>query len=138
MTDARKSPVAHAIREKEAVSELFHLPSHEKQDTWYPTLRKTIWVLSQLHDFVQPAIFEDIAQEALNLCRVSLVAAADTLRARGGSGEGAALDGTLFLVRHLFILKEMTQDVRLSQRDGVATDYGGGMTGKQITSNEQL
>jgi hypothetical protein len=116
------------MHEKEAVSELFRLPSREKQDTWYPTLRKTIWVLSQLHDFVQPAIFEDIAQEAIHLCRTSLVAAADMIRARGG--DGAALDGTLFLVRHLFILKEMTQDVRLAQRDGVTADYGGGMTGE--------
>lgn len=39
--------------EKASVSELFRLPSIKKQDTWYPTLRKTVWVLLQLHDFVK-------------------------------------------------------------------------------------
>jgi hypothetical protein len=47
----------------------------------------------------------------------------------------APLDGGLFLVRHLFILKEMTQHVDMVQRDApnvpaAATgDFGGGMTG---------
>ena len=41
------------IKEKESVSQLFQLKSLDKQDTWYPTLRKTVWVLSQLHDFVK-------------------------------------------------------------------------------------
>lgn len=41
------------IREKESVSQIFRLPSLDKQDTWYPTLRKTVWVLSQLHDYVK-------------------------------------------------------------------------------------
>ena len=40
------------IKEKESYSQLFQLPSLDKQETWFPTLRKTIWVLSQLHDFV--------------------------------------------------------------------------------------
>lgn len=41
------------IKEKESVSQLFQLKSLDKQDTWYPTLRKTVWVLSQLHEFVK-------------------------------------------------------------------------------------
>lgn len=41
------------IREKESVSQLFQFKSLDKQDTWYPTLRKTVWVLSQLHEFVK-------------------------------------------------------------------------------------
>lgn len=52
----------------------------------------------------QPAIFEDIAQEALAYCRTSLVAASDLIRSRKPSG---ILDGSLFLVRHLLILKEV-------------------------------
>ncbi|KAG6910078.1 hypothetical protein DXG01_013130, partial [Tephrocybe rancida] len=97
--------------EKASISELFRLPSIEKQDTWYPTLRKTVWVLSQLHDFVKPAIFEDIAQEAINLCRQSLVAAADLIRVK------APMDSQLFLARHLLLLKEVTQNLDLSQKD---------------------
>jgi hypothetical protein len=32
---------------------LFELPSAEAQETWYPTLRKTLWVLSKLHTYVK-------------------------------------------------------------------------------------
>ena len=50
---ARKPPTAFEIKEKDSVSQIFQLPSLDKQETWFPTLRKTIWVLSQLHDFVK-------------------------------------------------------------------------------------
>lgn len=32
---------------------LSRMPSLAKQSTWYPTLKKTHWVLSQLHDYVK-------------------------------------------------------------------------------------
>ena len=50
---ARKPTSGYEIKEKESVSQIFKLPSLDRQDTWYPTLRKTVWVLSQLHDFVK-------------------------------------------------------------------------------------
>lgn len=129
--------------EKESVSQVFHVKSLDKQETWYPTLQRTLWVLSQLHDFVkargfpllpvllndraQPAIFEDIAQEAINICRQSLVLAADAIKGvktnvtSQGSGSSyfnsKTLDGELFLVRHLLILKEMAQNLDLVSRD---------------------
>ncbi|KAF5391335.1 hypothetical protein D9757_002049 [Collybiopsis confluens] len=102
--------------------------SLENQDTWFPTLRKTIWVLEQLHDFVNPAIFEDIAEEAIVLCQSSLAVASDhimnspsTLSNRAPTASDSAgaplssdliakntlLDGYLFLVRHLLILREV-------------------------------
>ncbi|KAG6850247.1 hypothetical protein H0H93_015799 [Arthromyces matolae] len=56
LIDAERPSGSAAIQEKASVSELFLLPSREKQDTWYPTLRKTFWVLSQLHDFVKPLL----------------------------------------------------------------------------------
>lgn len=47
------------IREKESISRIFDR-DHEglgsimkKQETWYPTVRKMVWVLEQLHDFVK-------------------------------------------------------------------------------------
>ncbi|KAL0957027.1 hypothetical protein HGRIS_003128 [Hohenbuehelia grisea] len=92
-----------------------------KKETWYPTLEKTVWVLSQLHDFVKPAIFEDIAQEAVSLCRHSLVAAAELIRVQGAPM--SSLDGSLFLVRHLLILKEVTNNLDLAHRD--LEDLGG-------------
>jgi hypothetical protein len=53
MSAARKPQSGNEIREKESVSQIFQLPSLDKQDTWYPTMRKMVWVLSQLHDFVK-------------------------------------------------------------------------------------
>ena len=41
------------IKEKQSVSQVFQLKSWDKQETWYPTLQKTVWVLSQLKDFVK-------------------------------------------------------------------------------------
>jgi hypothetical protein len=41
------------LKEKDTVSQIFRGASLERRETWYPTLAKTVWVLSQLHDFVQ-------------------------------------------------------------------------------------
>ncbi|PCH35965.1 Sec34-domain-containing protein [Wolfiporia cocos MD-104 SS10] len=111
LISARKPVSGLEMKEKESVSQLFQLKSLDKQDTWYPTLQKTLWVLSQLHDFVNPAIFDDIAREALNLCRQSLMNAAETLKSK--NPPTSTLDGQLFLVRYLLILKEMTQNLDL-------------------------
>ncbi|KAJ7111549.1 Sec34-like family-domain-containing protein [Mycena crocata] len=110
-------------KEKESFSQFFRLPTLDKQETWFPTLEKTVWVLSQLHDFVNPAIFEDIAQEAVTLCRQSLILASDMIKQRVGSSS-STLDGELFLVRHLLILKEITNNLDLTQRDGEDFQYG--------------
>jgi hypothetical protein len=65
-TDARKPTGENNLREKESVSELFRLTSREKEETWYPTLRKTVWVLSQLHDFVQVSFTFAISHHPYN------------------------------------------------------------------------
>lgn len=67
----------------------------------------------------QPGIFEDLAQEAVSLCRQSLLTATDLLNLKVGR-----VDGGLFLVRHLLILKEMLSSVEMVQRD-----MGGDMLG---------
>ena len=84
-------------------------------------------VIVNFNNCVQPAIFEDIAQEAINICRQSLVSAAEMIKevkanaiSQGpGSSDATSksLDGELFLVRHLLILKEMTQNLDLVGRD---------------------
>lgn len=86
---------------------------------------------------IQPAIFEDIAQEAIHLCRQSLVTASENIKAK--NTPASALDGALFLVRHLFILKEMTQNLDLSQRNAApigtsSSDYAGGMAGMHLVT----
>jgi hypothetical protein len=83
--------------------------------------------LFTLNNRIQPAIFEDIAQEAINICRQSLVSAADMIKGvkTNATPQGPApsyatsktLDGELFLVRHLLILKEVTQNLDLVGRD---------------------
>ncbi|TFK18300.1 Sec34-domain-containing protein [Coprinopsis marcescibilis] len=111
------------IREKETVSRIFKA-NMTQQETWYPTVRKMVWILSQLHDFVKPAIFEDIAQEAALLCRQSLLSARDMIKAR--PPPSTPLDGDLFLVRHLLILKDVAKNLEgesisqgsYSQKDG--------------------
>ena len=81
-------------------------------------MRRTVWVLSQLRDFVKPAIFEDIAQEALGVCRISLLNAADLIRTQPGK----SLDGALFLVRHLLILKEIHASLESDLRSRAAEE----------------
>ena len=46
---------------KENISQIFQVKSLDKQETWYPTLQKTLWVLSQLHDFVKVRTFPRFA-----------------------------------------------------------------------------
>ncbi|KAM5533738.1 hypothetical protein V8D89_012611 [Ganoderma adspersum] len=111
---ARKPLSGTEIKEKQSVSQLFQLKSLDKQETWYPTLQKTVWVLSQLKDFVKPAIFDDLAQEAINYCKQTLVSAAETLKSK--NPPSSVFDGQLFLARHLLILKEMTQNLDLVHR----------------------
>ena len=51
---AAKTPqTGFEIKEKESVSQFFQPPSLDKQERWFPTLRKMIWVLSQHYDFVK-------------------------------------------------------------------------------------
>lgn len=59
---ARRPPSGAEIREKQpSVSRIFQVRSWDKQETWYPTLQKTIWVLSQLHEFVKVCPLEPIS-----------------------------------------------------------------------------
>lgn len=53
----------------------------------------------------------DLAQEAVLTCRRSLSSAADVIGAKKDKG----VDGRLFLVRHLLILKEMTAGLDLGR-----------------------
>jgi len=50
------------LREKESTSQIFQnvssLAKGHGQETWYPTLQKTVWVLAQLRDFVKVHIHD--------------------------------------------------------------------------------
>ncbi|ODN78720.1 hypothetical protein L202_04287 [Cryptococcus amylolentus CBS 6039] len=92
---------------------VFELPSLEVQNSWYPSLKSTLWVLSCLYTFVDSAVFDDLAQEAVIACRKSLAAASDLLLAK--QGKEKSMDSKLFLIRHLLILKEMTAALDLGK-----------------------
>ncbi|KAI6121799.1 Sec34-like family-domain-containing protein [Pisolithus sp. B1] len=113
LIEVRRPESQFDIKEKEAGS-------------WYPTLQKTVWVLSQLHDYVKPAIFEDIAQEAIGLCRQSLISSSSILSQRNASA--GALDGELFLVRHLLILKEVANTLAVAGKDNQSRTVLGDMS----------
>lgn len=78
--------------------------------------------------FAQPAIFEDIAQEAISLCRQSFVVASDTIRSK--NTPSSKLDAPLFLVRHLLILKEITHNLDFAHKDVQPSVDLGGVTGQ--------
>ncbi|KAG1812095.1 Sec34-like family-domain-containing protein [Suillus subaureus] len=118
LVTARKPVSQHEIKEKDSVSQLFQLPSLDKKETWFPTLQKTVW-------FTQPAIFEDIAHEAVSLCRQSLVTSSNLVEQRSSTG---VLDGQLFLVRHLLILKEVANNLDYTPKDTEPRFDIGGMT----------
>ncbi|KAJ3287812.1 Golgi transport complex subunit 3 [Borealophlyctis nickersoniae] len=68
---------------------------------WYPTLQRTLYILGKLYRCVPAAIFEDLAQEAVDLCRQSLVGASDIIAAKQ-----TKLDGQFFLIKNLLMLRE--------------------------------
>jgi hypothetical protein len=79
----------------------------------------------------QTAVFDDLAQEALTTCRRSLTHGSELL----GTKKDKAIDGRLFLVRHLLILKEMTAGLQLGRRD--RTKDWAGITGVSLSPPTQ-
>ena len=61
------------------------------------------------------------------MCRQSLVNAADTLKSK--NPPSSVLDGQLFLVRHILILKEITQNLDFASRDPERIVDFSGVTG---------
>jgi len=73
----------------------------DRYRTWYPPMRQTLSLLSQLYGVVESAVFEDFARRAVDLCVAALRRGADGVR-RSRPG----IHGDLFLVRHLLALRE--------------------------------
>ncbi|KAF3906636.1 hypothetical protein ABW20_dc0109312 [Dactylellina cionopaga] len=68
---------------------------------WYPSLRKSIWLLSRIYRLVNSSVFDDLAHQVVHVCIASLARAADQIRRRRND-----TDSQLFLLKHLLILKE--------------------------------
>ncbi|KAH9993581.1 Sec34-like family-domain-containing protein [Russula vinacea] len=82
-------------REKETISRLFEGPGLNQRETWFPTLSKTVWVLSQLHDYVQTESKERVRRTTVSrspfahlreITRNLDLAQKDESKGNGGSG----------------------------------------------------
>ncbi|KAG8201548.1 hypothetical protein JTE90_011223 [Oedothorax gibbosus] len=68
---------------------------------WYPTVRRTLVCLSKLYRCLDKTIFQGLSQEVLTMCIQSLISASQTI-----SKNKTLLDGQLFEIKHLLILRE--------------------------------
>ncbi|XP_059143822.1 conserved oligomeric Golgi complex subunit 3-like isoform X2 [Physella acuta] len=69
---------------------------------WYPTVRRALVTLSKLYRCIDKTTFQGLSQETLQACIVSLKNAKEGIVKRKQS----KLDGELFLIKHLLILRE--------------------------------
>lgn len=75
---------------------------------WYPTVRRTLVCLSRLYRCVDRPIFQGLSQEALTYCIQSLSTAAQSIATNKTS-----IDGKLFEIKHLLILREQIAPFRV-------------------------
>ncbi len=53
LTSQRRERLVSLDEHDDEDPDYFALPSKETQETWYPTLRSTLWILSCLHTYVE-------------------------------------------------------------------------------------
>lgn len=75
---------------------------------WYPTVRRTLVCLSRLYRCVDRPIFQGLSQEALAYCIQSVSSAAQQIATRK-----TPIDGELFEIKHLLILREQIAPFRV-------------------------
>lgn len=68
---------------------------------WYPPVRRTLVCLSKLYRCLEREIFQGLSQEALTACMDSLAKASTQIAV-----QKTAMDGQLFEIKHLLILRE--------------------------------
>ncbi|XP_021945379.1 conserved oligomeric Golgi complex subunit 3 [Folsomia candida] len=68
---------------------------------WFPSVRRTLLCLSKLHRCLDKAIFQGLSQEALIACIANV-----SLSAQAISSKKTVVDGQLFEIKHLLILRE--------------------------------
>uniref|UniRef100_A0A182JGB0 Conserved oligomeric Golgi complex subunit 3 n=1 Tax=Anopheles atroparvus TaxID=41427 RepID=A0A182JGB0_ANOAO len=75
---------------------------------WYPTVRRTLVCLSRLYRCIDKSIFQSLSQQALAHCIHSVsFAAAQIAQSR------TTIDGELFEIKHLLILREQIAPFRV-------------------------
>ncbi|KAK9825230.1 hypothetical protein WJX74_002000 [Apatococcus lobatus] len=73
----------------------------ETYPAWYAPVQRTLLCLSKLYRCVDAHIFSGLAQEAVAACTISVQLASRVIGKKAG-----ALDGQLFLIKQLLILRE--------------------------------
>lgn len=81
---------------------------HER---WYVTLRVSISLLSKIYKLVQSSIFDELAHEVVRSCIASLLHASNLIKRRN------SIDGHLFLLKHLLILKDQIASFDIEHSD---------------------
>lgn len=76
---------------------------------WYPTVRRTLVCLSRLYRCVDKTIFQGLSQEALTYCIESVCVAGVQIKEKK-----SVLDGELFEIKHLLILREQIAPFRVN------------------------
>ncbi|KAL4979205.1 Sec34-like family-domain-containing protein [Aspergillus desertorum] len=67
---------------------------------WYPTLQKAVWLLSRIYRLVNSTVFDDLAHQIVHQTTASLHLASASISSK------SSIDGQLFLMSHLLILKQ--------------------------------
>ncbi|OKL60595.1 hypothetical protein UA08_04046 [Talaromyces atroroseus] len=80
---------------------LWDIDTQATFQSWYPTLRKAIWLLSRIYRLVNSTIFDDLAHQIVHQTTFSLHHASTQI-----SNKYSTTDGQLFLIKHLLILKQ--------------------------------
>ncbi|XP_037958131.1 conserved oligomeric Golgi complex subunit 3 [Teleopsis dalmanni] len=75
---------------------------------WYPTVRRTLVCLSRLYRCIDRPIFQGLSQEAIKLCIESIASARNKI-----SANKTVIDGELFEIKHLLILREQIAPFRV-------------------------
>ncbi|XP_071442927.1 conserved oligomeric Golgi complex subunit 3-like, partial [Hetaerina americana] len=70
---------------------------------WYPSVRRALACLSRLHRCVDRATFRGLSHDVLSACVESVTLASNEISSKKGP-----VDGELFQIKHLLILREQT------------------------------
>ena len=74
----------------------------ENFQQWFPPLERTLRCLSRMYCCVSKPVFSEFAQDAIGICCHSIQTASVMVTKKSGS----AVDGQLFLIKYLLLLRE--------------------------------
>lgn len=118
-------PKTPQVVEEDGVDSAFNFQPRDQD--WYPTLRKAVWLLSRIYRLVNSIIFDDLAHQIVHQTTLSLVTASTMI-----SKAASPTDGNLFLLKHLLLLKQqivafdiefVSADVNIDFNSFTATFY---------------